>query len=97
MCRGHRAYRCRRLGRVPETCTVSCRTIAKATGVEWRSINPLYAEIVGFCHRDDRYLSDRVRDVTMGIVVREGQNQWRGLVFRPGEDLEAELEPDDDE
>ena len=59
-------------------------------------INPLYAEIVGFCHRDDRYLSDRVRDVTAGIVVREGEDQWRGLVFRPDEDLEKELEPDDE-
>ena len=59
-------------------------------------VNPLYAEIVGFCHRDDRYLSDRVRDVTMGIVVKEGDGQWRGLVFRPDEDLSAELEPDDE-
>ncbi|MCY3811143.1 MAG: hypothetical protein OXH15_05050 [Gammaproteobacteria bacterium] len=59
-------------------------------------VNPLYAEIVGFCHRDDRYLSERVRDATVGIVVREGEDEWRGMVFRPDEDLEDELEPDDE-
>ena len=59
-------------------------------------VNPLYAEIVGFCHRDDRYLSERVRDATVGIVVREGEDEWRGMVFRPDEDLEDEVEGDDE-
>ena len=60
-------------------------------------VNPLYAEIVGFCHRDDRYLSERVRNVTGGIVVREEPGEWRGLVFRPDEDLGEELEPDNED
>lgn len=56
-------------------------------------VNPLYAEVVGFCHRDDRYLSESVRDATVGIVMREGQDdEWRGMLFRPEEDLEDELE-----
>ena len=56
-------------------------------------VNPLYAEVVGFCHRDDRYLSESVRDATVGIVMREGQDdEWRGMLFRPQEDLEDELE-----
>ena len=61
-------------------------------------VNPLYAEVVGFCHRDDRYVSENVRDATVGIVVREGvqegrEDEWRGVLFRPDEDLEDELEP----
>lgn len=58
-------------------------------------VNPLYAEIVGFCHRDDRYLSERVRRATVGLVVREGQDEWRGFMFRPDEDLEEEVGSDD--
>ena len=58
-------------------------------------VNPLYAEIVGFCHRDDRFLGERVRGATVGIVVRERGDEWRGMVFRPDEDLE-ELEADDE-
>ncbi len=60
-------------------------------------INPLFAEVVGFCHRDDRYLSENVRDATVGIVMREGQDdEWRGMLFRPDEDLEDELETDEE-
>lgn len=56
-------------------------------------VNPLYAEVVGFCHRDDRYVSENVRDATVGIVVRETQeDEWRGVLFRPDEDLENEIE-----
>ena len=59
-------------------------------------VNPLYAEIMGFCYRDDRYLNATVRDATMGMIVRQGGGQdWRGMLFRPDEDLEQELaEPD---
>ena len=55
-------------------------------------VNPFYAEIVGFGWRDDRYLSARVSDATMGMVVRQGPEEWRGMLFRPNEDLEQELE-----
>ena len=54
-------------------------------------VNPLYAEIIGFCYRDDRYLNARVRDATMGMIVRQGGQDWRGMLFRPDEDLEQEL------
>lgn len=54
-------------------------------------LSPLQAEVAGFCHRDDRYLSAGVRDSTMGIVMREKQGDWRGLIFRPDEDLEDEI------
>ena len=56
-------------------------------------IHPLRAEIVGFCHRDDRFLSAGVRDATMGIVMRENNGDWRGLLFRPDEDLPDEIPP----
>ena len=46
-------------------------------------VNPLYSEIVGFCYRDDRHLSDRLRAASAGIVMREGGDEWRGMVFRP--------------
>ena len=54
-------------------------------------VNPLFAEVVGFCHRDDRYLRESVRDATVGIVMREGgDDEWRGMLFRADEDLEDE-------
>ncbi|MCY3811458.1 MAG: hypothetical protein OXH15_06660 [Gammaproteobacteria bacterium] len=56
-------------------------------------VNPLYAEVVGFCHRDDRFVSETVRGATVGIVMREGQDVgWRGVLFRPDEDLDDEIE-----
>lgn len=55
-------------------------------------INPLYAEIVGFSHRDDRFLSARVRDATVGIVLGEDEDEWRGILFRPEEAIEEEIE-----
>ena len=57
--------------------------------------NPLYAEIIGFRHRDDRYLSEGVRDATVGIVMREDEGDWRGILFRPEEDLADETEDAD--
>ena len=58
-------------------------------------VNPLYAEIVGFGYRDDRYLSARIRDATMGIVVQQGPEDWRGMLFRPHEDLDLDRELED--
>ena len=46
-------------------------------------VTPLYAEIVGFRYRDDRHLGDGLRDASAGIVMREGGDEWRGMVFRP--------------
>ena len=55
-------------------------------------VNPLFAEIVGYGYRDDRYLNVRIRDATMGMVVQQGPEDWRGLLFRPDADLEREIE-----
>ena len=55
-------------------------------------VNPLFAEIVGYGYRDDRYLSARIRDATMGMVVQQGPDDWRGMLFRPDADLEREIE-----
>ena len=49
-------------------------------------INPLFAEIVGYSHRDDRHLGESVRDATVGIVVREDPGNWHGMLFRPAAD-----------
>ena len=49
-------------------------------------INPLFAEIMGYSHRDDRQLGESVRDATVGIVVREDLGEWHGLLFRPHAD-----------
>jgi len=46
-------------------------------------INPLFAEIMGYSHRDDRHLGESVRDATVGIVVREDLGEWHGMLFRP--------------
>ena len=55
-------------------------------------VSPLFAEIAGFSYRDDRSLKQRVRDVTMGLVVSQSEDLWRGMIFRPDEDIEAELD-----
>ena len=55
-------------------------------------VDPFYAEVAGFSYREDRYLSARIGDATMGMVVRQGADEWRGMLFRPDEDLERELE-----
>ena len=55
-------------------------------------VSPFYAEIVGFGYRADRSLSARVGDATMGMVVRQDLEEWRGMLFRPDEDLERELD-----
>ena len=63
-------------------------------------VNPLYAEVVGFGYRDDRYLSDPVHDATMGMLVHQDSEEWRGILFRPEDDLPREFEeqesPEDD-
>ena len=53
-------------------------------------VNPLYAEIIGFCYRDDRHLSEDVRDASAGIVMRGGADEWRGMVFRPEDETDDE-------
>ena len=52
-------------------------------------INPLFAEMIGYSHRDDRHLGEGVRDATVGIVVREDLDGWRGVLFRPHADEDA--------
>ena len=52
-------------------------------------VNPLFAEIIGYSHRDDRRLGERVRDATVGIVMHESQDEWHGMLFR------ADVDPGD--
>lgn len=49
-------------------------------------VNPLFAEITGYSHRDDRHLGESVRDATVGFVVREEFGEWHGMLFRPDAD-----------
>ena len=60
-------------------------------------VDPFYAEVVGFGYREDGHLSARIGDATMGMVVRHGPDEWRGMVFRPDECLENEDPGSDDE
>ena len=55
-------------------------------------VNPLYAEVVGFGYRDDRYLSGPVQDATAGMLVHQDSEEWRGILFRPEDDLPREFE-----
>ena len=55
-------------------------------------VDPFYAEVAGFSYREDRYLSARIGDATMGMVVRQGADEWRGMLFRADEDPERELD-----
>lgn len=57
-------------------------------------INPLFAEIMGYSHRDHRRLGDNVRDASVGIVVREDLGGWQGMLFRPNAD-EGDAGPGD--
>lgn len=45
-------------------------------------INPLWAEIIGYSHRDDRHLGENTRDATLGVVMCEDAVDWCGMVFR---------------
>ena len=44
---------------------------------------PLLAEVIGFVYRDDRSIKQSVRDITAGMLVRQGADTWRGWIFRP--------------
>ncbi len=49
--------------------------------------NPLSAEILGFCYSDDRRLSADLADISTGVVLRHGNQDWSGVLFRPKEDM----------
>ena len=53
--------------------------------------SPLNAEIVGFVYRHDGRVGADLTDSTGGLVVRHETDGFSGLVFRPDEDLDAEL------
>ena len=50
-------------------------------------ITPLYAEIHGFSFRADRTLSTAVFDASTGFVLRQGSEEWRGMLFRADESI----------
>ena len=58
--------------------------------------NPLYAEIHGFGYGDDRRVAEKLSDASAGLVVRHGEGGWRGIVFRPQEDMGTEQDDNDD-
>ena len=47
-------------------------------------------EVIGFGFADHRRVGDDLVDVSMGVVVDHGRGRWTGMVFRPGEEVEAE-------
>lgn len=57
---------------------------------------PLFAEVQGFCYRDDRRIGVEQTDVSTGFVAHRGVSNWAGLLFRPLEDLEEAYAEDDD-
>ncbi len=52
--------------------------------------NPLYAEIIGFSYGNDRRVGQSLVDASMGMVVRHGDDQWSGLLFRPKAAIDSE-------
>ena len=54
--------------------------------------SPLNAEIVGFVYRHDGRVGADLADSTGGLVVRHENDGFSGLVFRPDEDLDPELQ-----
>ena len=56
--------------------------------------NPLYAEVVGFTYGDDRPIGEEAEDATTGIIMRHSDQQWSGLLFRPGDSMDEETAPD---
>lgn len=56
--------------------------------------SPLNAEIAGFGYREDRRVGADLADSTGGLVVRHSHadDGFSGLVFRPDEDLDEELQ-----
>ena len=56
--------------------------------------SPLNAEIAGFGYREDRRVGADLADSTAGLVVRHSHadDGFTGLVFRPDEDLDEDLQ-----
>ena len=54
--------------------------------------SPLNAEIAGFAYRQDGRVGADLVDSTAGLVVRHQTDGFSGLVFRPDEDLDPELQ-----
>ena len=58
--------------------------------------HPMSAEIIGFHHADHRALPEDLTDILTGVVVdHEHEDDWTGVVFRPGDavkEQESELE-----
>ena len=44
--------------------------------------SPLSAEVLGFAYRSDRSIKLPARDITAGMLVRQGSTDWSGLAFQ---------------
>ena len=44
--------------------------------------SPLSAEVLGFAYRSDRSIKLPARDITAGVLVRQGPKDWNGLAFQ---------------
>ena len=59
--------------------------------------SPLSAEVLGFAYRSDRSIKRPARDVTAGMLVRQGAMDWSGLAFQNIDDIaDYDCEPDED-
>ena len=59
--------------------------------------SPLSAEVIGFVYRGDRSIKLPARDITAGMLVRQGALDWSGLAFQNITDIVAhDCEPDED-
>ena len=56
--------------------------------------DPLYAEVAGFSYRDDREVHDSVEQATMALAIKQGADEWRGVLFEPST---PEQEEDDEQ
>lgn len=59
--------------------------------------SPLSAEVLGFAYRSDRSVKLPARDITAGVLVRQGPMDWSGLAFQNvSGTTDHDREPDED-
>ena len=60
-------------------------------------VNPLYAEVIGFCYRTDRAIPKSISNASAGLVVRHGEGKWEGILFRPYKEIVEEKNENEEE
>ena len=48
-------------------------------------INPLFAEVLGFCYRENQTIGKNIHDASAGVIIHHDSisSQWKGILFRP--------------